>query len=288
MRYFRFRNWERYQHYRDRNPIWVKLYCSILDDGDDWQRLTDAECGVLAKLLALASRMGNAIPCNSEIVAAEINADSPINLEKYAEIGVIEIMASRQECVAAERVRVESLKSASNPASNRASNRASKNARLREERGEFLESERGDKEKTPPTPRKRGRVVAAELKEDVAKIVDHLNAVTGKRHGAEKATGEIERCLNAGATVAECCEVIDHCWAQWKDNPKMVKFVNKVTPFRAIHFDAYLDEARAGRPKPKPAPKPVEDDDPDLSPAEREAARQALERLGVGGLCNWT
>lgn len=145
-----------------------------------------------------------------------------------------------------------------------------------------------DFKKTPPTPRKRGRVVAAELKEDVAKIVDHLNAVTGKRHGAEKATGEIERCLNAGATVAECCEVIDHCWAQWKDNPKMVKFVNKVTPFRAIHFDAYLDEARAGRPKPKPAPKPVEDDDPDMTPAEREAARQALERLGVGGLCNWT
>ena len=31
-RYLRVRNFEQFQHYKERNPIWIKLYCSLLDD----------------------------------------------------------------------------------------------------------------------------------------------------------------------------------------------------------------------------------------------------------------
>jgi hypothetical protein len=68
MRYFRFKNLGKYQHYHDRNPPWVKLYTSILDADNDWYKMTDAECGVLAKLLALAARTGNAMPYNSDVI----------------------------------------------------------------------------------------------------------------------------------------------------------------------------------------------------------------------------
>ena len=89
--------------------------------------------------------------------------------------------------------------------------------------------------------------------------------------------------------MAECCEVLDYCWREWRDNPKMVGHVDKTTPFRKANFDRYLDAARAGSVKAaRSAPKPVEDDDPELTAAEREAARVALSNLGLGGMCNWT
>lgn len=108
--------------------------------------------------------------------------------------------------------------------------------------------EDGDK-KRQDIPRKRG-VPSVE----VAVIVEHLNKTTGKRFAADRATGEIERCLKAGATAAECIEVINHLWSKWGGNPKMVDHLNKVTPFRKSHFDAYLDEARAGRAQAATAP----------------------------------
>ena len=30
----RFRNWERFQHYRDRRPPWIKLHRTLIDDAD--------------------------------------------------------------------------------------------------------------------------------------------------------------------------------------------------------------------------------------------------------------
>jgi uncharacterized phage protein (TIGR02220 family) len=123
----------------------------------------------------------------------------------------------------------------------------------------------------------------------VDEVVTYLNQITGRNFAIDRGNDQIERALKAGATVQDCRDVIDRCWRLWRDKPEMVANVNKVTPFRAAHFDAYLDEARAGSPKAsRPAPKPVEDDDPDLTAAEREAARAALANLGLGGMCNWT
>ena len=32
MHHLRVRNWERYQHYKERNPPWIKLYVELLDE----------------------------------------------------------------------------------------------------------------------------------------------------------------------------------------------------------------------------------------------------------------
>jgi hypothetical protein len=39
-------NWSKYQHYKDREPTWIKLYLE-LNSRDDWLDLTDAERGLL-------------------------------------------------------------------------------------------------------------------------------------------------------------------------------------------------------------------------------------------------
>ena len=39
-------NWDKFQHYGDREPTWIKVYTE-LSHRDDWRRLTHAERGLL-------------------------------------------------------------------------------------------------------------------------------------------------------------------------------------------------------------------------------------------------
>jgi len=41
MKYLRIKNWHEFQHYKDRNPPWIKLHCSLLNDYE-FGRLQDA------------------------------------------------------------------------------------------------------------------------------------------------------------------------------------------------------------------------------------------------------
>jgi DNA-binding MarR family transcriptional regulator len=43
------RNWDKFQHYKDRHPIWIKLYTN-LNSSDDWLGLTMAERGLLVTI----------------------------------------------------------------------------------------------------------------------------------------------------------------------------------------------------------------------------------------------
>ena len=48
-------NWDRFQHYSDRNPVWLKTYIAQLDD-PDYQQLTFAQRGLLHDLRLLYAR----------------------------------------------------------------------------------------------------------------------------------------------------------------------------------------------------------------------------------------
>lgn len=61
MKHARVRNWEKFQHYKDRNPPWVKLYTSWPEDYE-WSQWTDASKLLAVCILMLASRSGNRIP----------------------------------------------------------------------------------------------------------------------------------------------------------------------------------------------------------------------------------
>lgn len=102
-----------------------------------------------------------------------------------------------------------------------------------------------DKKKNPHTPTPAARDTRL-FKAEVGAVVAHLNRVTGRSFDAGRAVDQIVRAFRAGATTDDCAIVIDHLWAKWKDDPKMVQFVDKVTPFRKANFDRYLDEAKAG------------------------------------------
>ena len=52
MQYYRVKNWERFQHYKDRNPPWIKLHYEIMTSAD-WVMLADA-----SKLLMMVCTPG--------------------------------------------------------------------------------------------------------------------------------------------------------------------------------------------------------------------------------------
>ncbi len=60
MDYIRFCNWETFQHYKKRNPPWVKLYSYFLDD-DDFDCMPDASKLLFFCLLSFASRRENKV-----------------------------------------------------------------------------------------------------------------------------------------------------------------------------------------------------------------------------------
>mgnify|MGYP001570175055 CR=1 FL=1 len=86
--YFSVKNFDKFQHYRDRNPIWIKLYNSLLEDYA-FSELPDAAKGHLLCIWLLASRSGNKLPFDPVWIARKISAKSPVNLVILADSGFI-------------------------------------------------------------------------------------------------------------------------------------------------------------------------------------------------------
>lgn len=88
MIYFSVKNYEKFQHYRDRNPVWIKYYNSLLEDYD-FSKLPDASKAHLSAIWLLASRYQNRIPWDQNWIAARISATEKVNLEILESSGFI-------------------------------------------------------------------------------------------------------------------------------------------------------------------------------------------------------
>jgi hypothetical protein len=86
--YFRIRNFERFQHYKDRNPPWIRLYGALWRDRAFF-RLPDALKAHLIGLFALAARLDNRIPNDPEWLAHELCASEPIDLSALVASGFL-------------------------------------------------------------------------------------------------------------------------------------------------------------------------------------------------------
>lgn len=88
MRHFSVKDFERFQHYKDRSPPWIKLYNELLDDYE-FGLLPDASKMHLIAIWLLASRYSNKIPADAEWISKRINATEPVDLEALADAGFI-------------------------------------------------------------------------------------------------------------------------------------------------------------------------------------------------------
>jgi len=87
-RCFHFTDYQRLQHYRKRNPPWVKLYTNHLDDYRFLQLPDETKAHVML-LMLLASRMGNCMPWDEAWIASRIGAHKRVDLDRLRALGVI-------------------------------------------------------------------------------------------------------------------------------------------------------------------------------------------------------
>jgi hypothetical protein len=144
--YLSVKNFERFQHYRDRFPVWIKLYNALMDD-EAFLALADAERGQLVLIWLLASRRDNKIPNDARAIARAIQSSGRVRVERFIAAGFLVPYQS------ASAVLAEPEQLASNPlaeAEQGASPHARPLARGEAEGEAERETEAEKKEPSPP------------------------------------------------------------------------------------------------------------------------------------------
>lgn len=75
MTFLRVKNWERFQHYSDRRPPWIKYHVELLDDHGLQLLPTNARL-VYSLILLVAARTDNNIPSDPQYIGRQIAMDS--------------------------------------------------------------------------------------------------------------------------------------------------------------------------------------------------------------------
>lgn len=106
---FSVRNFERFQHYKERRPPWIKLYNELLDDYH-FTRLPDASKWHLVAIWLLASRTDNDVPADIKWIAGHIGATEQVDLTPLQDAGYIVVnhggstaLAERKQSAMPER-----------------------------------------------------------------------------------------------------------------------------------------------------------------------------------------
>lgn len=81
-------DFERWQHYKDRTPPWIKLHRDMLLNYD-FSRLRDASKAHLIHIWVLASQMDNKFPNDPEWIGEKIGANEAINLKYLVDKGFL-------------------------------------------------------------------------------------------------------------------------------------------------------------------------------------------------------
>lgn len=112
MDYFKVANWETLQHYKDRNPPWIKLHNSLLDDYN-FSCLQDASKMHLIAIMMLASRTNNKLPTDAAWLKHQISATSEVDIIPLVEAGFLELIESNHKVNNASTPLAERLQVAS-------------------------------------------------------------------------------------------------------------------------------------------------------------------------------
>jgi hypothetical protein len=80
MNYLRVKNWTEFQHYKDRNPPWIKLHRTLLDDYE-FSRLQDASKAHLMLIWLFASQKDGLVPDDPEFLKMKLGLETSPDLK---------------------------------------------------------------------------------------------------------------------------------------------------------------------------------------------------------------
>lgn len=87
---YRVKNWEQFQHYKDRNPPWIKLHFAVLSS-EDWVMLDDASRVLMVACMLVASRNDGFVPSNPAFLKRVAYLKRAPNFKPLIECGFLEI-----------------------------------------------------------------------------------------------------------------------------------------------------------------------------------------------------
>ncbi|RWO68952.1 MAG: hypothetical protein EOS17_16790 [Mesorhizobium sp.] len=87
---YKVKNWEQFQHYRDRNPPWIKLHFAILAS-EDWVMLDDASRVLMFACMLVASKNEGMVPNNPAYLKRVAYLNRTPNFNPLISCGFLEI-----------------------------------------------------------------------------------------------------------------------------------------------------------------------------------------------------
>ena len=96
--------WASMQHYKDRNPPWIKLHNELLETYE-FEALPDAMKWHVVGIRLLASRLDNRIPADAEFIRRRIGALEPVDLDALLSAGFLTYLDDRASTPPAPRKR---------------------------------------------------------------------------------------------------------------------------------------------------------------------------------------
>ena len=88
---YRIRNWTKFQHYKDRNPPWIKLHVEMLQS-EDWVMLDDASKLLAVVCMIIAAKHDGAVPDNPDYIKRVAYLNHRPNLNPLVKCGFLEIL----------------------------------------------------------------------------------------------------------------------------------------------------------------------------------------------------
>lgn len=88
--FIRIKGWEQYQHYKDRNPPWIKLHQEMLT-GQTWIMGNDHQKALMITVMLLAARTDNCIPANPAYIKKVAHLDVDPDLGWLCSTGFCEL-----------------------------------------------------------------------------------------------------------------------------------------------------------------------------------------------------
>lgn len=88
MEYLRVKNWSQFQHYNDRNPPWIKLHRTLLDDYE-FSCLQDASKAHLILIWLFASQRDGLVPNQPKFLKMKLGLDKEPNLKWLIDHGLL-------------------------------------------------------------------------------------------------------------------------------------------------------------------------------------------------------
>jgi len=88
LNYFRVKNFEKFQHYKERNPPWIKIHRSIFEDYE-FSCLQDASKLHLVLIWLLASQCDNQLPADPEWLKRKLGVNGRVDVQTLIDKGFL-------------------------------------------------------------------------------------------------------------------------------------------------------------------------------------------------------